>query len=242
MEDSGQKPWFAELSLHTLTEEYQTEGLVQRFNYEISRFAPEERAMVYQAFVVASILHFEDSRVVEPYINHPLRVALRLMTHYEVDDAEVICAALLHDTVEDHARVLAGPLDDGVSTRELALSTLASWFSPRVAGLVRELSNPIVPEGVDKNEYYYTHLNQLAELDDPWPILIKLSDFTDNGTGILYTPGPKAKTLSTKYYPAIPIFRRAIQRTDLPISEEVRVHISQQLDITEERLLVVMAQ
>ncbi len=33
--------------------------------------------------------------------NHLLRVAVRIMYHYEVGNPEVICAALLHDAVED---------------------------------------------------------------------------------------------------------------------------------------------
>ncbi len=35
----------------------------------------------------------------EPYVNHLLRVALRIICHYGVDDVEVICAAVLHDAV-----------------------------------------------------------------------------------------------------------------------------------------------
>ena len=39
----------------------------------------------------------------EPYVNHLLRVALRINCHYGVDDPDIITAALLHDAVEDHA-------------------------------------------------------------------------------------------------------------------------------------------
>lgn len=43
-----------------------------------------------------------DRRQREPYLNHLLRVAIRVISHYGVRDAEVVCAALLHDAVEDH--------------------------------------------------------------------------------------------------------------------------------------------
>lgn len=36
-----------------------------------------------------------------PYINHPLRVAILLSDIGKVEDAEILAAALLHDTIED---------------------------------------------------------------------------------------------------------------------------------------------
>lgn len=36
-----------------------------------------------------------------PYINHPLALANVLATEGGVDNPNVICAALLHDTIED---------------------------------------------------------------------------------------------------------------------------------------------
>ena len=36
-----------------------------------------------------------------PYINHPIALANVLATEGGVIDADVLCAALLHDTVED---------------------------------------------------------------------------------------------------------------------------------------------
>lgn len=240
METPQTKPWFAEMSLHDLTEFHGTDGLVKRLYYELEEFEPEERAMIQQAFVVASILHAEDPRFGEPYINHPLRVGLRLISHYKVDDADVICAALLHDTVEDHADKLAGPNKTGTDHREAALSSLALWFNPRVSEIVRALTNPIVPDGQDKNEVYYAHINELVRLEDPWPTIIKLSDFTDNATGIFYTRGPKVNRIALKYYPVVDIFKLALLRTDLPISDEVKEHIRQQLDTTTDRLALIL--
>ena len=59
-----------------------------------------------------------------------LRVALRIISHYGVDDIDVICAALLHDAVEDHAGDLAA------GGRAAAVTALAGRFGPRAAGLV----------------------------------------------------------------------------------------------------------
>ena len=35
-------------------------------------------------------------------MNHLLRVAIRILSYYGVRDPDVVCAALLHDAVEDH--------------------------------------------------------------------------------------------------------------------------------------------
>ncbi len=98
----------AVMPLHAITEMLGTEGLVQRFSYEVSRFSVEDQHKANQAFLVACELHKDQHRTREPYINHVVRVATRIMSHYEVDDIDVICAALLHDSVEDHAKTLAG--------------------------------------------------------------------------------------------------------------------------------------
>ena len=59
-----------------------------------------------------------------PYITHPLRVMNRAMLF--TDDPEVLCAAVLHDVVEDCG---------------ITHATLVQTFSQRVADLVLALTN-----------------------------------------------------------------------------------------------------
>lgn len=66
-----------------------------------------DREKTEQALHLAGHLHERDERQRGPYINHPLRVALRIICHYAVRDADITCAGLLHDAVEDHADDLA---------------------------------------------------------------------------------------------------------------------------------------
>ena len=66
-----------------------------------------------------------------------MRVAIRILSHYRVDDADVACAAPLHDTVEDHA----GELAPGGS-RDDALPVLAGKFGGRTASLVQAVTSP----------------------------------------------------------------------------------------------------
>jgi (p)ppGpp synthase/HD superfamily hydrolase len=67
---------------------------------------PDRRCLA-DALELASRLHREDWRQREPYINHPLRVATQIMSPYGIRDPDVIAAAPLHDTVEDHSAELA---------------------------------------------------------------------------------------------------------------------------------------
>jgi (p)ppGpp synthase/HD superfamily hydrolase len=56
-----------------------------------------------RAFGMATKAHkgqFRDETKVEPYINHPLRVALILTEELHKYDVDLVCAALLHDTIE----------------------------------------------------------------------------------------------------------------------------------------------
>ena len=61
----------------------------------------EDLEMVKRAFQFASILHQDQKRKSgEPYIVHPLSVAY-ILTTFARADMNTICAALLHDTLED---------------------------------------------------------------------------------------------------------------------------------------------
>jgi hypothetical protein len=93
--------------LHAITALHGETGLRERFAVEIGRLPGGDRARAERALDVAGRLHAADRRQREPYVNHLLRVAIRIICYYHVTDADVVCAALLHDAVEDHAADLA---------------------------------------------------------------------------------------------------------------------------------------
>ena len=96
------------MPLHAITTMYGEQGLRERFALETARLAdPVARGQVKRALRFAARLHASDRRQREPYVNHLLRVALRIMVHYSVREPDVICAALLHNAVEDHAEELS---------------------------------------------------------------------------------------------------------------------------------------
>lgn len=61
-----------------------------------------------------------------PYINHPLELASILVDEGQIDNVDVICAALLHDTIED---------------TDTSIEELISQFGPKIGGIVAEVSN-----------------------------------------------------------------------------------------------------
>jgi (p)ppGpp synthase/HD superfamily hydrolase len=135
--DSGERRLVATMPLHAITSAYGEEGLRARFAAEIEAWPQADQRRLNQALALAGRLHAADRREREPYVNHLLRVAIRIMSHYGVRDGDVVCAALLHDAVEDHAAELA---PDGTSAA--ALAALAEEFGPRVAALVAAVTNP----------------------------------------------------------------------------------------------------
>jgi (p)ppGpp synthase/HD superfamily hydrolase len=189
----------AEMPLHAITTVYGEQGLRDRLDIETTRISdPASREKIGKALRLASRLHAEDQRQREPYVNHLLRVTLRIICHYDVGDTNVICAALLHDAVEDHASDLAPS-----GGQAGALAVLRAYLGADTAALVEAVTNPAYQPGRDQDEQYRTHV--AASLTaSPRARIIKVSDFTDNGVGIIHTTGPKAVKLARKYAPLVP--------------------------------------
>ena len=61
-----------------------------------------------------------------PYINHPIALADVLANEGRVTDIDVLCAAVLHDTIED---------------TETTVAELENRFGPRIASIVVEVTD-----------------------------------------------------------------------------------------------------
>lgn len=233
--NTDQRRLLATMPLHAITVTYGETGLRERFAVEIESFPEDERNRLERALDLASRLHSADRREREPYVNHLLRVAIRIMSHYGIHDPDVICAALLHDAVEDHTEDLA----KGGGQQE-ALAVLATSFGPRVAELVGAVTNPEFAPDRDAHEQYREHVAESLDRC-PWARVIKASDFTDNGVGLIHTTGPKLERLATKYAPLVSILKELIARHDTPLDEDVKAHILDQLDRARRRFEVITA-
>jgi hypothetical protein len=226
MEGDDHQRLLATMPLHAITSTYGEAGLRDRFAVEVASWADPDRLRMERALDLAGRLHAADRRDREPYVNHLLRVAIRVMSHYRVRDADVVCAALLHDAVEDHPDELAGrPAADQAA----ALAVLASDFGPRVAELVGAVTNPAWAPDRDQHDQYREHVATSLEVS-PWARVIKASDFTDNGVGLIHTTGPRLHRLAEKYAPLVPVLQDLIARPDTPLDAAAKEHILAQLD------------
>ncbi|MBQ1024710.1 HD domain-containing protein [Micromonospora sp. C95] len=234
-------PYLATMPMHAITEMHGEAGLRERFRLEIERFEAAERQRLDEALELAARLHRDDRRSREPYVNHLLRVAIRMLHHYQVRDVDVIVAGLLHDAVEDHPAELAGGGDNVEEQTEAALGVLAGRFGARVARLVAAVTNPQWDPGRDRYEQYREHVAASLERE-PWARVIKVSDFTDNGVGVIHSVGPKVESSARKYRPLVPVYRDLVTRADTPLSEPAKRHILDQLDLAEQRFSAILDQ
>jgi hypothetical protein len=219
--------------LHAITTVYGEHGLRARFAIEIARIDDAtSQEKISEALELAGHLDAADRRQRESYINHLLRVALRIIWHYNVRDPDIICAALLHDVVEDHATDLA------VTGRNGAFAVLATRFGPQVAALVEAVTNPAYLPGRDEDEQYRAHV-AASLAASPAARVIKVSDFTDNGIGVIHTTGPKAVRLARKYAPLVPTLADLIARQDTPLAPPVKARILDQLRTAQQRFAAI---
>jgi (p)ppGpp synthase/HD superfamily hydrolase len=128
-----------------------------------------------------------------PYFSHVARVCLILRHVFQIDDANALLAAVLHDTIEDTNT----DYDD-----------LEEHFGPEVADWAAALSkDKRLPESKRESAY----VAQLA--DAPWQVKVcKLADVFDNLMDSVHSrPEQRAKTLrnARRYLDAL--------RPDLPV-------------------------
>ncbi len=129
-------------------------------NYDIEKLK--------KAFLYAKELHANQFRLSgEPYICHPVEVAL-IVAKLGLD-TDSICAALLHDTVEDCAD-------------KTNLDILSKMFGKEVAALVDGLTKIIQVQVADKEEAHIENIRKmlLAMNKDIRVIFIKLCDRLHN--------------------------------------------------------------
>lgn len=104
-----------------------------------------------------------------PYINHPIALANVLANEGRVDDVTVLCAAVLHDTIED---------------TETTADELQALFGPKVASVVMEVTDD---KSLEKS------LRKLRQVEHAPHIsteakLVKLADKISNLRDILASP------------------------------------------------------
>lgn len=182
--------------------------------------------IVYDSIVFAEEMHANQirkarahDRVNPPYIEHPLRNALRLI-RLGVTDHRVIKATLLHDTVEDSSSEFVNAYLNASLTQEESENELLSHIDVRfgsyVSHLVRQVTNPASPPSVQlsrerKNAIYFEHVSEAIYADSD-TFLVKYSDFVDNAGSLIHSSDdfmPIAVRQAKKYLPVVKSFRKA---------------------------------
>lgn len=104
-----------------------------------------------------------------PYINHPIEVTMHLSQVGQVDDEDILIAALLHDTIED---------------TQTSSEEIAAEFGERIAGLVLECTDD---KSLDWTERKRLQVEN-APHKSPDAKMIQISDKTCNLRSILSDP------------------------------------------------------
>jgi guanosine-3',5'-bis(diphosphate) 3'-pyrophosphohydrolase len=106
-----------------------------------------------------------------PYINHPIALANILVNEGHVTDLETICAALLHDTIED---------------TETTEAELRAAFGPSIAGIVAEVSDDQKLEKHQRKQAQIDHAPHLTAKAKA----VKLADKIANLRDVAACPPP----------------------------------------------------
>jgi (p)ppGpp synthase/HD superfamily hydrolase len=166
----------------------------------------------------------------QPYINHPLAVAITLMQTLGVRGPDSVKAALLHDCVEDQAvgviRLLRGSITGHTEVRYEALRLIQWAFGRRVGEIVDRLTNPDFHELAIQaqltgdartvqqltHHFYKEHVVSLVE-KDPDAFLVKIADFYQNAFNLSAVRDPVVRAeLGSKYGPVIPELIEKLER------------------------------
>lgn len=136
-------------------------------------------AKIISAYEFANEAHMGVKRSSgEPYITHPIAVACILLEYCM--DTDTICAALLHDVVED---------------TDTTLDTLSRKFSPEVANLVDGVTKIGQVPLNTKEEQQAENIRKIliAMSKDIRVIIIKLADRLHNMRTIMFRPPEKQR-------------------------------------------------
>lgn len=129
-------------------------------------------AVLIQAMAFAAEKHRNQRRKdadASPYVNHPIALANVLANEGDVQDVTVLCAALLHDTIED---------------TETTADELRALFGDQVASVVLEVTDDKSLEKSVRKQQQIEHAPHIS----PQAQLVKLADKISNLRDILASP------------------------------------------------------
>jgi guanosine-3',5'-bis(diphosphate) 3'-pyrophosphohydrolase len=134
--------------------------------------AHQSLGLIMRALKFAAAKHRDQRRKdveASPYINHPIALAVILADEAGITDPAVICAALLHDTVED---------------TETTVEELVGEFGAEIAGIVAEVTDNKTLPKAERKRLQIEH----ARVATKKARLVKLADKIANLRDIAASP------------------------------------------------------
>jgi guanosine-3',5'-bis(diphosphate) 3'-pyrophosphohydrolase len=131
-----------------------------------------DTALILRAAAFAAYKHRGQRRkdaAASPYINHPLTLACILSGEGGITDAATLCAALLHDTVED---------------TDTTRAELEQAFGAEVAGIVAEVTDDKTLAKPDRKRMQIEHAAHISDKAK----LVKLADKIANLRDVASSP------------------------------------------------------
>ncbi len=145
--------------------------------------AAYDEKMIARSFDLCLMAHRNVYRASgEPYYTHPMKVAISIIKEIGNADNAIICAAMLHDVVEDN--------------KDFPLEYIEDQFGSEVANIVNGVTKikGINTRKLDKANTY-TKLFE-ALVDDVRVMFIKLADRLDNMRTLSSLPPPKQQRIA----------------------------------------------
>ena len=152
------------------------EEMIANLNYNVLKEAAEtEKAhllsLLFKALAFSAEKHTKQRRKdidKTPYINHPISLANILAQRWVIDE-NVLCAAILHDTIED---------------TETTVDELQEHFGEKITSIVLEVTDDKSLEKSIRKQKQVEHAASISHEAK----LVKLADKIANITDIINTP------------------------------------------------------
>jgi guanosine-3',5'-bis(diphosphate) 3'-pyrophosphohydrolase len=136
---------------------------------------------ITRAFSIAMKAHsgqVKKGNKTEPYINHPLRVALILTEEIHDYDIDLICAAILHDTLEINANHSTSSPVSAANSRATSEARIRDELGEPIYSVVKTLAKPLAKSN-EKDRILGEYFRNIAKSPEVVRY-IKLADRLDN--------------------------------------------------------------
>lgn len=189
------------------------------FQTRLESFTEEDRVDIRFAYQLAKSAHRNKWRLSgERYFEHLRGTALILLDECKIQDPSVICAALLHDSLEDTS-IFGNPIKTQYSKWISEANKLISRiFSPQTAEIVIAVTEPVVDriEILDEAQAKSIKWEKLKKAS-PEALLVKMADRLHNLRTFYPKPGEKTPLERIKETEKIllPIFKRVLEKHPL---------------------------